>query len=209
MLHKSNFTIETAVANCSGAMEADTILKNGWSSKKQMSRESLIKTVFLFCAIFCTTFAVQGQTFKYTGEFYSSDESLAMYSLLSGDFNITIDLKELSFVNSVGGIKVIDNIKISAFFSTEIPYSKTQSFNFKGIGVFEPNDNDFLDFTSDDKSEKNIYSLRVTPNGIIFSIGENKVGGKTITEYLMDKTDIVVFDYNALVKAIKSKTSNR
>jgi len=29
MLDKSNFSIEAAVANCSGAMEADTISKTG------------------------------------------------------------------------------------------------------------------------------------------------------------------------------------
>ena len=38
MTHKSNFSIEATVANCSGAMEADTISKNGRSSKSQMSK---------------------------------------------------------------------------------------------------------------------------------------------------------------------------
>jgi len=38
MLHKSNFLIETAVASCSEAMEADTISKNGRGLKSLMSR---------------------------------------------------------------------------------------------------------------------------------------------------------------------------
>jgi len=38
MLHNSNFSSGVAVANRSGAMEADTISKNGRSSKSQMSR---------------------------------------------------------------------------------------------------------------------------------------------------------------------------
>ena len=42
MLQFSNLTIETAVANQSGAMEADTILTNGRSSKSQTSRGNII-----------------------------------------------------------------------------------------------------------------------------------------------------------------------
>jgi len=38
MLVKSKFLSELAVANQSGAMEADTISKNGQCSKSQMSR---------------------------------------------------------------------------------------------------------------------------------------------------------------------------
>jgi len=38
MLQLSSLTNETAVANQSGAMEADTISKNGRSLKSQMSR---------------------------------------------------------------------------------------------------------------------------------------------------------------------------
>jgi len=41
MLQFSDLTIETAVANQSGAMEADTISKNGQSSKSQMSRGNI------------------------------------------------------------------------------------------------------------------------------------------------------------------------
>ena len=40
MLQFSDLTIETAVVNQSGAMEADTIFKNGQSSKRQMSRRN-------------------------------------------------------------------------------------------------------------------------------------------------------------------------
>ena len=38
MLQFSNLTIETVVANHGGAMEAETISKNGRISKSQMSR---------------------------------------------------------------------------------------------------------------------------------------------------------------------------
>ena len=38
MIQFSNLTIETAVANHCGAMEADTISKNGRIPKSQMSR---------------------------------------------------------------------------------------------------------------------------------------------------------------------------
>jgi hypothetical protein len=39
MLNKSNFSIETAVANQSGAMGAETISKNGRNPKSQISRK--------------------------------------------------------------------------------------------------------------------------------------------------------------------------
>jgi len=38
-------TVDTAVANFGGAMEADTISKNGRSSKSQMSRGNHIKKI--------------------------------------------------------------------------------------------------------------------------------------------------------------------
>jgi len=41
MLQFRNLTIGTAVANQSGAMEADTISKNGRSLKSQMSKKNL------------------------------------------------------------------------------------------------------------------------------------------------------------------------
>jgi len=43
MLDKSNFSIEVAVANCGGAMEADTISRNGRSPKSLMSRKNVLK----------------------------------------------------------------------------------------------------------------------------------------------------------------------
>jgi len=42
MLYKSRFSIEAAVANHGGAMEAETILKNGASPKSQTSRVNKI-----------------------------------------------------------------------------------------------------------------------------------------------------------------------
>jgi len=41
MLQFSDLTIETAVANRSGAMETETISRNGRNSKSQMSRENI------------------------------------------------------------------------------------------------------------------------------------------------------------------------
>ena len=49
MLQFSDLTIGTAVANQSGAMEADTISKNGRSLKSQMSRGNFFRVIF-FCA---------------------------------------------------------------------------------------------------------------------------------------------------------------
>ena len=48
MLQNSNLTIGTAVANQSGAMEADTISKNGRSSKSQMSRKNYLTFIVVF-----------------------------------------------------------------------------------------------------------------------------------------------------------------
>jgi len=55
MLHKSNFSIGTAVANCSGAMEAETISKNGASLKSQTSKgNNLIFTIaFVLFSSYC------------------------------------------------------------------------------------------------------------------------------------------------------------
>jgi len=50
MSNKSNFSIEAAVANCSGAMEAETISKNEASLKSQMSRRNVFKA-FLFIVV--------------------------------------------------------------------------------------------------------------------------------------------------------------
>ena len=55
MLQKSNFLIETAVANRSEAMEADTGSKNGRSSKSRTSRESIFKLagiLLVACVLF-------------------------------------------------------------------------------------------------------------------------------------------------------------
>jgi len=59
MLHKSNSPIESAVANCSGAMEADTISKNGVSLKIQTS-----KVIMLFFAVICFSNILLGQATK-------------------------------------------------------------------------------------------------------------------------------------------------
>ena len=52
MLYK-NLVNELAVANSSGAMEADTISKNGHSSKSHMSRSFFSKKIFFLALIVC------------------------------------------------------------------------------------------------------------------------------------------------------------
>jgi len=52
MFYKSNFSVETAVANQSGAMEADTISKNGRSSKSHTSRGNFLRISLTITAIF-------------------------------------------------------------------------------------------------------------------------------------------------------------
>ena len=47
MKHQRNYSVESVVANRSGAMETETISKNGRSSKSHTSRRDLFKTVFM------------------------------------------------------------------------------------------------------------------------------------------------------------------
>ena len=61
MLYKSNFLVETAVANQSGAMEADTISKNGRSLKSLTSKGNLMKSLILFCVLVCSSQGTWGQ----------------------------------------------------------------------------------------------------------------------------------------------------
>ena len=60
MLHNSNLKIETAVANQSGAMEADTISKNGRSLKSQMSRGFFFKYLVIAAFGVAVTFTSCG-----------------------------------------------------------------------------------------------------------------------------------------------------
>jgi len=64
MSNKSNFSIEAAVANQSGAMEADTILKNGRSLKSQMSKGNKCCFLFFICVFFFGTFSASAQQSK-------------------------------------------------------------------------------------------------------------------------------------------------
>ena len=84
MLDKSNFSIEVAVANCSGAMEADTISKNGRSSKSQMSRKNLMNKALLFCIGLCASISLWGQTYSFEGT-----------NNLSFDEDVKIDLNNM------------------------------------------------------------------------------------------------------------------
>jgi len=56
MLDKSYFSVETVVANQGGAMEADTISKNGRSSKSHTSRENLLYHLFISFFVVSVTF---------------------------------------------------------------------------------------------------------------------------------------------------------
>jgi len=61
MLQLSNLTIKAAVANQGGAMEADTILKNGRSLKSQMSKGNLFSKIVLFFIVICLSTGLQAQ----------------------------------------------------------------------------------------------------------------------------------------------------
>jgi len=67
MLHKSNFSIGAAVANQSGAMEADTISKNGRSSKSHTSRGIFLKLIVFFIAV-CASVEAWGQVYRFEVE---------------------------------------------------------------------------------------------------------------------------------------------
>ena len=56
MLHKSNFSIQTTIANRSEAMEADTISKHGRNLKSQTSREAIFKLAGILLVV-CVLFA--------------------------------------------------------------------------------------------------------------------------------------------------------
>jgi len=203
MLNSSKLTIRTAIANQSEAMEAETILKNEWSLKSLMSRGNFLKLIVFFVAI-CASTEVWGQTFKYTGKFISSMVFMDMPTLGDGNFSITIDLKEASYKSGDYGdfTGSVDNIKISASFSSKTPYSHTDNFNFQARII-----------TSDGRLADNAlideegYILKIGSKGMTFKVSkENQKEG--VFQYLMDKTDIIGFDLNALVKAIESKTSS-
>ena len=58
---KSNFLVEAAVVNQSGAMEADTISKNGRNSKSHMSRRNRYSLFLFVCLFFFSTFSAHSQ----------------------------------------------------------------------------------------------------------------------------------------------------
>jgi hypothetical protein len=66
MLQNSNLTIGTAAANLSGAMEADTISKNGRSSKSHTSRRNFLRIALTITAILFVfaSFAQQNPDYK-------------------------------------------------------------------------------------------------------------------------------------------------
>jgi len=64
MLQISNLTIGTAIANQSGAMEANTISKNGRNLKSQMNRRSFNTSIILIFAFLCFSTSAFSQTEK-------------------------------------------------------------------------------------------------------------------------------------------------
>jgi len=86
MLHKSNFSIETAVANCSGAMEADTISKNGRSLKSQTSKGNKCAFLFFLCLFFFGIFFVQAQESKLKIAVIDLDYPSSAYASSSVDY---------------------------------------------------------------------------------------------------------------------------
>jgi len=56
MLHKNKFVSELAAVSSSGAMEADTISKNGQSSKSQMSRRNILQKIYIVFLLFVSSF---------------------------------------------------------------------------------------------------------------------------------------------------------
>jgi len=87
MLDKSNFSIEVAVANYGGAMEADTISKNGRSSKSLMSRKNKWGLIIFVCLFFISTYSTYAQESKlriaiidldYNWDSYNENQKYAM-----------------------------------------------------------------------------------------------------------------------------------
>jgi len=84
MLHNSR-NLSGAVANQSGAMEAETILKHGRSSKSQMSRGNKKRgigiTIACVAILFCVSF-----TFKFHESSVSNtDQIIGMWKMVSTD----------------------------------------------------------------------------------------------------------------------------
>ena len=197
MLQNSNLTIGTAVANQSGAMEADTISKNGRSSKSHTSRKNIFKMAVLFCVMFCVSLAVQGQGFQYLGKFGIPSKIGGKQVLLSaGHFNIEINLTETTVKN-----EVFDKVKISVVLKFEDDF---KFYRFESIGMIS-NDEEIL-LSGEDGEKEVMCGLNIMPAGMIFTLQDDN--DKTV-QYLMDHTDIMSFDYNALLKAFKSKKSSR
>ena len=61
MLKFNNLKKGAAVANQGGAMEADTISKNGRSSKSQMSKVKKVACLFIACVAVCISVSAQSE----------------------------------------------------------------------------------------------------------------------------------------------------
>ena len=106
MLHKSNFSIKAAVANCSGAIEADTISKNGRSLKSQMSKENIgRKLVCLFALIWTFSFTSFAQQYDSENDFeviqVMSNAAISKYKGNKQKVNIPPEIQGMS-VSTIG-----------------------------------------------------------------------------------------------------------
>ena len=93
MLDKSNFSIEVAVTNCGGAMESDTISKNGRSLKCQISRRNKWGLLFIVCLFFVGTLSTYAQQSKpkiavidlSKSDIYNNNQAMNLTGLLTTD----------------------------------------------------------------------------------------------------------------------------
>ena len=142
MLHKSNFSIEAAFANCSGAMEADTISKNGASLKK----------LIVFCITICfsaSLYAQQASEQIKPKAFYHAVDSFYFDS----GYGDHMKLKFVVF-NSNGDSKTFN--RIAGYFW----YNENKEKYMIDIKEYDPDINKFLCVFRSTPP----YPIYVTPN---------------------------------------------
>ena len=105
MLHNSIFSIETAVVKQDGAMEAETITKNGASPKSQMSRRNLFQFVFLsIVAILVFSSCGKDKDTTYTLKYSVEDVSGVVVDIITYEYSDTGEVVgQKSFDKCVNG----------------------------------------------------------------------------------------------------------
>ena len=131
MIELSNLTIETAVAGQSGAMEADTIKKNGRSSKSHTSRVK-ISILFLALIICCTSVVAQERTFK--------SYAFRVLSPVEGDIEVsdrsnslTISMENNSEGKRVFQINTYDSNGLISFASCVFDKQIDEYYRYSGV----------------------------------------------------------------------------